>query len=1100
MGEILRGAKTMSHQMRPLSFTELLRWILSEYRERGSIFGIHRSLFYRPGETLYGSDMFGSYLGTPIGAAAGPNTQLAQNIVSAWLSGARFIELKTVQIMDELEIARPCIDMEDEGYNVEWSQELKLDASVREYAKAWALIAVLRRLLGYDGAKDGAIFNMSVGYNMEGILAPRMQNFIGTMLDAGEIISGYRDELRKNFPEFADVEIDDRITNSCTLSTMHGCPPDEIGRIARYLLGDRGLHLAVKLNPTLMGPDFVKRTLGDVLGYKNINIPDKVFEGDLKYSQALDIIREMQGLSAKSGKFFGVKLSNTLAMRNGRGVMPGDEMYMSGRPLYPITMNLWNRLNKDFSGKLSVSYSAGADALNSAVILSCGARPVTMATDILKPGGYSRFLQCLENIKSAMRGAGAGSLASFAAQKDENLERAASDSLSNVRYKKSYFAGVPKVPSALGFFDCVEAPCVAQCAVRQDIPAYALAIARGDYDEALDIILSKNPLPGVTGHVCTRLCETRCARADYDEPVSIRALKRFAVMRGKPKIRKQAPAGEVGKTGKKVAIIGAGPSGLAAAQALALRGVSAVIFEARDRAGGMMAIAPAFRLPAGVMEEDARRIQALGVDIRFNAKVARPPETLLDEGFDAVYVACGFPKDSPLGIEGDGSPGVMTALDLLESVAGGGRPDLGKRVLVIGGGNTAVDAARTASRLSGVPATLVYRRTKAEMPAEEDEKELLLEEGCKLVELAIPRRVTVKDGRASGLLCERARLGETQADGRRKPEPTGELFEIEADSIIAAIGQSANVAMFGGTKLDLGRNGSIETCRNGRTSICGVYAGGDAVTGPATVIAACADGRRAADAICAELRVPLDAPQQTLIPTGDELRRVREARARKSPRETEYRLPPEERLNFSLVERTLDEGAARREAERCLKCSTVCGKCVEVCPNRANYGYDTPPLAVSLPKLVVSGGSLRSAGTENFSVAQGGQIVHLDDFCNECGNCSSFCVHEGRPYMDKPILCLDERDFASRDGVFKIDDGKIRRRAGGFEESLTVVGSGYEYENRHARIVFDRGYKVVETEIKENFEGELSLKSAIEMSHIYGGVSKSLPWLIGARE
>jgi putative selenate reductase len=1093
--------------MRPLSFTGLLKWILSEYRERGSIFGIHRSLFYRPGETLYGSDMFGSYLGTPIGPAAGPNTQLAQNIVSAWLSGARFIELKTVQIMDELEIARPCIDMEDEGYNVEWSQELKLEASVREYAKAWALIAVLRRLLGHDGTKDGTIFNMSVGYNLEGILAPRMQKFIGTMLDAGEIISGYRDELRENFPEFADVEIDDSITNSCTLSTMHGCPPDEIGRIARYLLGDRGLHLAVKLNPTLMGPDFVRRTLGDVLGYERINIPDKAFEGDLKYPQALGIIREMQELSARNGKFFGVKLSNTLAMRNGKGVMPGDEMYMSGRPLYPITMNLWNKLNRDFSGKLDVSYSAGADALNSAVILSCGARSVTMASDILKPGGYSRFLQCLRNIKSAMADAGADSLAGFAARKDENLEMAAEASLSDARYKKSYFAGVPKVSSSLGLFDCVEAPCVAQCAVRQDIPAYALAIARGDYDEALDIILSKNPLPGVTGHVCTRLCETRCSRADYDEPVSIRALKRFAVLRGKPKIRRQAPAekvGETGKTGKKgekgkkIAIIGAGPSGLAAARALALRGVSAVIFEARDRAGGMMAIAPAFRLPADIMEEDVRRIQALGVDIRFGARVAGPPETLLDEGFDAVYVACGFPKDSPLGIEGDDFPGVLTALDLLESAAGGERPDLGKRVLVIGGGNTAVDAARTASRLSGVPATLVYRRTKAEMPAEEDEKELLLEEGCKIVELAIPRRVVIKNGRASGLLCERARLGETQTDGRRKPEPTGELFEIEADSIIAAIGQSANVAMFGDSKLDLGSNGSIQTYGNGRTNRCGVYAGGDAVTGPATVIAACADGKRAADAICAELCVPFDEPPRTIIPTGDELQRVRKARAGKSQRKREFRVPAGERLDFGLVERTLDEESARMEAERCLQCSTVCGKCVEVCPNRANYGYDAPPLKVSLPKFVASGSSLLSAGTENFSIAQGGQIVHIDDFCNECGNCSSFCVHEGRPYMDKPILCLGEEDFASQDGVFKIDDGKIRRRTNGTEESLTVIEQGYEYKNRHVRIVFDLGYKVAETELKESFEGELSLKSAIEMSHIYGGVSKSLPWLIEA--
>jgi putative selenate reductase len=358
----------------------------------------------------------------------------------------------------------------------------------------------------------------------------------------------------------------------------------------------------------------------------------------------------------------------------------------------------------------------------------------------------------------------------------------------------------------------------------------------------------------------------------------------------------------------------------------------------------------------------------------------------------------------------------------------------------------------------------------------------------------MPRRVIVKNGRVSGLLCERSRLGEAQADGRRKPVPSGELFEMEADCIIAAIGQRANVAMFGDTKLDLGRDGAIKTCRNGQTNICGVYAGGDAARGPATVIAACADGRGAAEVICAEFGIPFDVPRTAGLTEG-ELRRVTASRARKSPREAEPRLPGR-RDNFGLVEQAFSEEAARREAERCLQCSEVCGKCVEVCPNRANYSYAAAPLSVLLPRLAVLDGALVRAGSETFSIAQGGQIVHIDDFCNECGNCSSFCVHEGRPYMDKPKLCLSGEGFASSDCAFMIERGKISRRAGGAEESLTVSARGFEYENRHVRIVLDRRYNVVEAALKEHFEGGLSLKSAAEMSHIYGGVSRSLPWLI----
>ena len=394
----------MSDAMRPQSFEALLSWILREYKENQSIFGIHRSLFYTPrANAPYSSEIFGHSLATPVGPAAGPHTQLTQNILAAWLSGGRFIELKTVQIMDELEIPRPCIDMEDEGYNVEWSQELKLDQSAWEYIKAWVLIHTLPRVLGWEEAPFGTIFNMSVGYNLEGILTPPMQHFMDRMEDASAEIAQIEDVIAAQFPnsQFTNLPIPTRLTNSVTLSTMHGCPPDEIEAIARYLLAERGLHTFVKLNPTLLGKEAVLDILHNHLGYQGIHIPDPVFEHDLKYDRAVTMLRALKQLAAERGLTFGVKLSNTLAMANHKDALPGEEMYMSGRALYPVTMNLFHKLVQEFDGDLHVSYSAGADALNVPTILACGALPITAASDLLKPGGYSRMVHWLGRRRSA---------------------------------------------------------------------------------------------------------------------------------------------------------------------------------------------------------------------------------------------------------------------------------------------------------------------------------------------------------------------------------------------------------------------------------------------------------------------------------------------------------------------------------------------------------------------------------------------------------------------------------------------------------------------------------------------------------------------------
>jgi putative selenate reductase len=1061
--------------MRPLPFEDLLAWILHEFTERQSIFGIHRSLFYvpPPAGRLAIPDVFGQTLATPIGPAAGPHTQLAQNILCSWLCGGRFIELKTVQIRDQLEI----------------SQELNLNESAEEYIKAWALLHILHRMLDGGSSHPGTIFNISVGYNLEGIQSAPMTRFLERMNDARAEISAIRTVLKDRFPQFAELEIPTRVANNVTLSTMHGCPSQEIEQIACYLMEERRLHTTVKLNPTLLGKKKVLSLLHDDLGFRGIQIPNAIFDHDLRYPRAIELIRSLKETAAKCGLTFGVKLSNTLPTLNHKKRLPGEEMYMSGRALYPLTMHLFQRLSADFEDDLNVSFSGGADAGNVASILAAGALTVTVATDVLKPGGYARFGQYLENLESELERKGIASLEEWRARRRSNLERAAADARTNRRYHEEYSSrALPKVESGLGFFDCIEAPCMAPCAVHQDVPEYAWFISRGEYDRALEVIMARNPLPGVTGYVCTQRCRSLCTRSagNYDEPIEIRALKRFAEERGKVTI----PAGN--DTEYKVAIIGAGPSGLAAAYFLAMNGFRSTLFEARDAAGGMMRLASSFRLPDEIIRKDVDRIAGMGVDIRLGHAILRPPEALIEDGFDAVYIASGFQKDVPLYIEGIQGPGVIPALDFLRSARKGDPMELGPRVLIIGGGDTALDAARVAQRQTGRPVTVVYRRTREEMPAGEEDREGAFEEGVCLEELASPMRVIRKDGCVVALECLRNEPGEPGEDGRRRPIPIeGSEFRIPADSILVAIGQSPDLTFLHGSAVPLNGNGSIATSVHSCcTAIPWVFAGGDAVRGPASIIAACADGRRAAEAICEDFGLEFRSLPWTRSPLSEEERvRLMRDRARKADPHTPDRTSRTDRGTFRLIEDTLSEEEARAEARRCLQCSLVCDKCVEVCPNRANQAYQVAIGQWIMPILGCGDGKLQVAGETILHIKQPTQIVHLPDLCNECGNCATFCVHNGKPYRDKPRLFLRRSDFEkeSERGFFfekSPERWTLWRTENGMRSRLTMCFAAGEavFENDFLQATFaSADFSLISMELKQSFPGGLILLEPAEM-------------------
>ena len=545
----------MSDRFQPVTTGQLSGWVFRELREQGSIFGIPRELFFTPGSAdRFAQHLYGSRLDTPIGVAAGPHTQLAQNIISSWLCGARFIELKTVQTLDELEVSKPCIDMQDVGYNVEWSQELKIDQSFEEYLRAWVLIHALHYTLGFPGEGPGVIFNLSVGYNYEGVLKPNVQSFLRRMRDAGPALARCIDEVATFMPEVRQLNIPARLSNNVTLSTMHGCPPHEIGKIARYLIEEWGLHTSVKLNPTLLGPDQVRGILNRELGYHEVTVPDMAFEHDLKYADALHLLRDLRAAADARGVVFGVKLSNTLEVENRRRVFrPAEKMmYLSGRPLHALTVNLAHQLMEAHDGNLLMSFAGGADAFNVARLLACGMTTVTTCSDLLRPGSYTRLPQYVENIGAAMGEVGAENLIDFCARSAArisgfaaschstpharerrlcartNLREYAEEVRTDPLLKRDRFARErTKTRRTLGLFDCIKAPCRDACGVEQKVPLYMKAVREGHLGDAARIVREDNPLGAILGRACNHPCQQVCLRTHYDEPLAIREIKRF---------------------------------------------------------------------------------------------------------------------------------------------------------------------------------------------------------------------------------------------------------------------------------------------------------------------------------------------------------------------------------------------------------------------------------------------------------------------------------------------------------------------------------------------------------------------------------------------
>ncbi len=421
----------------PLPLDILLGRVAREWRTRSQIFGLPDRRFYRHDPTCdLTAEVAGQSVGTPLGPAAGPHTQLAQNFVLGWLAGARSFELKTVQILDELEIERPCIDMATIGFNVEWSQELTLQQSLTEYVKAAVMLEVLRGwqpLREVIGQPGNHVFEMSLGYDLAGIQSDRLRSFIAGMRNAAPVIDGLRPHLPEPFTSWRDHAFTTDLASAATISTFHGCPPDEIEAIVRHLMVEHGLDVTVKFNPTLLGRERAAAILRDRLGYHDLELVPEAFAEDLDLDRALNLIDNLDRFAQEQGRTFGIKLTNTLVVNNNRGVLPGERMYLSGQPLHVLAIELLELLTTRLPGRLRlagrtagvpVAFSAGIAKRNVTAAVELGLSPVTVCSDLLRPGGYGRINGLLKRLRRDLVQNGWGDLQAARAAADERARRA----------------------------------------------------------------------------------------------------------------------------------------------------------------------------------------------------------------------------------------------------------------------------------------------------------------------------------------------------------------------------------------------------------------------------------------------------------------------------------------------------------------------------------------------------------------------------------------------------------------------------------------------------------------------------------------------------
>jgi putative selenate reductase len=477
-------------------FVDLIQRMRLEFRNQQAMFDLPARKWFIPTAADNSPNLSVRFhdqvAGNASGPASGPQTQMAQNIVLSWLAGGRIMELKTVQVNDELKISRPCIDATNVGYNVEWSQELRVHQSLDQYVQGAMLIHMLRHVpevfgnpfgdVAMAGVSGEPIYDMSIGYDLAGIQTPKVVNFIRGMIDATESVTRLRDQIPRWLAPLRDLDFPTRLSRSITLSTFHGCPADEIERICGFLLTELGVHVIVKMNPPMLGKERLEHLLYDVMGYAELRVNEKAYTSGLQFDESLAICDRLTKLAASRGLAFGAKFSNTLEVENHRDFFQPTEkiMYLSGAPLHVITVTLANEFRQAVGPNFPISFSAGVDRKNFANLLACGIVPITTCTDLLKTGGYGRLPPYLHDLQKEMQKVGARTVDEFILDYRSQRETAhgnpvqagflntpiiVAETQADARYRAAQNRAVPKkIDSHLVTFDCITCDkCIPVC-------------------------------------------------------------------------------------------------------------------------------------------------------------------------------------------------------------------------------------------------------------------------------------------------------------------------------------------------------------------------------------------------------------------------------------------------------------------------------------------------------------------------------------------------------------------------------------------------------------------------------------------------------------
>jgi len=531
-------------------------------------------------------------------------------------------------------------------------------------------------------------------------------------------------------------------------------------------------------------------------------------------------------------------------------------------------------------------------------------------------------------------------------------------------------------------------PCRKACPAEINIQAYVALMSKGRFKEALEVIRKYIPLPAVCGRVCFSPCEEACTRKDTDEPLSVRALKRLAADYELKTGRDEKPKPVPRKYDEKIAVVGSGPAGLAAAYELVKMGYPVTVFEKASKPGGMLReCIPAYRLPKEILDIEIQNLADLGLEIRTNVTLGKhiTIDSLLNEAYQAVFIAIGAQKCLSLNVEGENLEGVFHSLEFLRAVNSGEHLDLKGKVSVIGGGNVAIDAARTAKRLGPSEVTVIYRRSEQEMPAHHREVEEAKLEGVTFVFLASPKRFVGENGKVHSIECIRMSLGSPDETGRRRPIPIeGSEFTVPADTVILAIGERSDTSFLPKNVKVTQRDTIIVDPVTLETEVLGVFAGGDAVTGPASVVEAIAAGKKAAFSIDRYLK-GLDPKagregkiSETTWVTG-------ERPLEKKPREPMPCLTPPQRLgNFQEVELGFDAAIGMKEAQRCLFCGP-CAECLEM-----EDLCEPDDVLIDEDECIACANCERLCQYEAIKVEK--SVAKVDStLCKSCGTCAVEC-------------------------------------------------------------------------------------------------------------